>query len=828
LSDRRKGLAQGMAIRRDSSTLAEMPKNPAPAVADPAPPDDLALAAQTYAIGQPARRLEDARLVRGQGRFTDDVNRPDQAYLVMVRSNHAHGTIRAIDVAAAQSRPGVLGVFTQKDLSETLYGRIECRLPFKNADGSPLRTTHRTVLADQKVRFVGDPLAFVVATSLADARAAAEDVVVDIEPLPALAEPRAALQPGAPLIYDDIPGNLALDYHLGETDKVAAAFAGAAHITTLDIAIPRLVVGAIEPRAALGEYDAAQDRYLLHIPTQGVVAARTLLTKDLLRVPPEQVRILSGDVGGSFGMKMGNYPEYACVLHAARTLRRPIKWTDTRSTSFLSDHHGRASHYRGELALDTRGRILALRITGTGDMGAYLAAFGPLPASSGTTRNLASVYATPLIESSVQCALTNTTIVSAYRGAGRPEGNFLIERLLDAAAFDLGISPVAIRRRNFIKPKQIPYRAASGMTYDSGNFPALFERALEMADYKNFAARRRAARSRGFLRGIGVGAYLEITAGNIPELGKIVFNDDDTITFLTGSLDFGQGHRTAFLQVMSARLGVPIEKLRLDQNDSDALGRGGSSGGSRSLMVSGAAMIAAIDQVIDKGKSAAAHWLEAAVDDIAFADGRFAIAGTDRGIGLIELAKLLKNAGPMPDDVPPSLDVDQMHEGVPSTFPNGAQVAEVEIDIETGAVAVVSYFGVNDFGTIVNPMIVAGQVQGGVIQGLGEALMEQAVYDADGQLLTGSFLDYALPRAKDAPTMVLDSMPSPTASNPLGVKGAGEAGCAGGLPSVVNAVIHALSEYGIRHIDMPLNSEKIWRAMRDSARGVAAAAAKRG
>lgn len=779
-------------------------------------PADLALAAQTHGIGQPVRRLEDSRLVRGAGCYTDDLHRPGQAYLVMVRSKHAHGVIRAIDTSAARTLPGVLGVYTQTDLPDELYSRIECRLPLKNADGSPLRSPRRTVLAADKVRFVGDPLAFVVATSLAAARDAADAVEVDIDPLPAVTTADEALKPGAPLIYDDIPGNLVLDFHFGDRDKVAAAFARAAHVTRLDLDNQRLVVAAMEPRAALGEYDVATGRYTLHIPTQGVIGARTQVTRDLLHVSPDKVRILSDDVGGSFGMKMGNYPEYACVLHAARELGRPVKWTDERSGSFVSDHHGRASRYTGELALDAKGRILALRLTGTGDMGAYLASFGPLPPSGGTTRNLASVYATPLIESSVKCALTNTTIVSAYRGAGRPEGNFLMERLLDAAAAEMGIDPITIRRRNFIKPEQIPFTAASGATYDSGDFPAIFERALELADYKGFAARKRESRKRGLIRGIAAGAYLEITAGNTPELGRIRFNEDGTVTFLTGSFDFGQGHRTAFLQVLSEKLGLPLGNLKLQQNDSDDVLRGGGSGGSRSLMASGAALAVAAEQVIDKGKRAAAHMLEAAEEDIEFRDGTFAIAGTDRGIGLLELATKLRSAGNLPGDIPASLDAEHFHDGVPSSFPNGAQVVEVEIDPQTGEVRVASYVGVNDFGTVVNPMIVAGQVHGGVVQGLGQALMEHAVYDENGQLITGSFQDYALPRAADIPPMELDSLPTRATTNPLGVKGSGEAGCAGGLPTVVNAVIAALGGYGIRHLDMPLTSEKIWRAIRDA------------
>lgn len=771
------------------------------------------LASQNYGIGQPVRRLEDSRLLRGQGRYTDDVNLPGQAYLAMVRSPYAHGILRDVDTQEARAMPGVLGIYTAADLDPETYGTIESRLPIKQRDGSAALSTKRPILAQGKVRFAGDPVAFVVATSASAARDAAEAVILDIMPLPAIVDAQAASQPGAPELYDDIPGNVVLDYHTGDSAKVAEAFAKAAHVVRLDMDNTRLVVAAMEPRSALAAFDAKSGRYTLHIPTQGVIGARNLITKDLLRVDPDKVHVISGDVGGSFGMKMGNYPEYGCALHAARVLGRPIKWTDERSSSFLSDHQGRASNFTGELALDARGKILALRLTGFGNMGAYLATFGLISPTIGTDKNAASVYATPQIELDVKCVLTNTTFVSAYRGAGRPEGNFFIERLLDAAAREMNIDPTDIRRRNFIKPSQMPFKAASGFTYDSGNFPALFERALELADYKGFAKRKRESRKKGLLRGIAVGAYLEVTAGNIPELGKIRFNDDDTVTFLTGSFDFGQGHRTAYLQVLSEKLGIPMDRLRLDQNDSDSVQRGGGSGGSRSLMASGAALVEASDQVIDKGKIAAAHMLESATDDIEFRNGRFAIAGTDRAIGIVELARRIRQSAKLPDGVPDTLDVDHMMAGVPSTFPNGAQVAEVEIDPDTGETKVVSYVGVNDFGTIVNPLIVAGQVHGGIVQGLGQALMERAIYNEEGQLITGSFMDYALPRAADVPPIQLESMPSPTATNPLGVKGCGEAGCAAGLPTIVNAVIAALADDGIHHLDMPLTPEKIWAAI---------------
>ena len=773
-----------------------------------------AIALQKYGVGQPVRRKEDDTLVRGKGRYTDDFNLPGQAYAYIVRSTHAHGVIRGINTDAAKAMPGVLGVWTGTDLNAAGYGPFTCGLPLKSRDGSPLHQTNRLPLATDKVRFVGDPIAFVVAETLAQARDAAEAVEADIGPLPAVTDPEEAAQPGAPQLYDHIPNNVALDYHFGDAEKVDAAFAGAAHVTRLDILNTRVAVVSMEPRVGLASYDKNTERYTIQVSTQGVAGNRANLARNL-KVPNEKVHLLTANVGGSFGMKNINYPEYMCILYAAKTLGRPVKWTDERSTSFLSDSHGRAQKLHGELALDAEGHFLAVKLSGYGNLGAYITGVAPGPLSLNTGKNFSSVYRTPLMAIDIKTVLTNTTLMGAYRGAGRPEANYYMERLIDRAADEMGINRLTLRKRNFIKPNQMPFPASSGVTYDSGDFQAVFNKALELSDYENFTKRKKESEKNGKLRGIAIGSYLEVTAPPGVELGKIAFDPDGTVQLITGTLDYGQGHATPFAQVLCAQLGVPFESVKLVQGDSDVVHTGNGTGGSRSITASGMAIVEASRLIIEKGKRAAAHLMEASEADIEFADGRFTIAGTDRSIDIVELAKRLHD-GKVPEGVPSSLDVDHTTEPVPSAFPNGCHVAEVEIDPDTGIVQIVRYTGVNDFGTVINPMLVAGQLHGGVAQGIGQALMEHVRYDESGQPITGSLMDYALPRAEDIPLMTVGDHPVPAKTNPLGTKGCGEAGCAGSLSTVVNAVIDALSDYGIKHIDMPLTSERVWRAIQDA------------
>jgi carbon-monoxide dehydrogenase large subunit len=775
------------------------------------PPGDLAL--MKFGIGQPVPRKEDPKLVRGEGRYTDDINLPSQAYAVMVRSPYAHGLIRGIDVAAARGMPGVLGVYTGAELDAAGYGPLKVIPSFKNRDGSPMLKPPRNALATDRVRFVGDPVAFVVAETPVQARDAAEAVTLDIDVLPAVTGPKEAAQPGAPQLYDEVPANTFLDFHHGDAGRAAAAFAGAAHVVRLDLTDNRVVVNAMEPRAAIGAYDAASGRWTLHVGSQGVFGLRNNMA-EILGVEPHAMRVITDNVGGSFGMKAAPYPEYVCLLHAARALGRPVKWTDQRSESFLSDHHGRAIEVTAELALDRDGRFLAVRIDGYADLGAFIVQMSPLPSTLNVAKNLVSVYRTPVIDVAIRCVFTNTTPVGPYRGAGRPEGNYFMERLIDAAAAQTGIDPVDLRRRNHIRPDELPYATPAETTYDSGAFTEVLERAVEAADWSGFAARQAESRARGKLRGRGIGQYLEVTAPPTNEMGGIRFEPDGTVTIITGTLDYGQGHATPFAQVLSTRLGIPFERIRLVQGDSDELIAGGGTGGSKSMMASGAAIVEASDKVIEQGRQIAAYVLEAGLADIEFASGRFTIAGTDRSVGLMDLAAQIHAGLSLPEDGPRSLDVRHVHRASPSAFPNGCHIAEVEVDPETGDVAVVKYTMVNDFGTLINPLLVEGQLHGGIVQGIGQALMEMTAYDDAGQLVTGSYMDYALPRADDAPLFRFESHPIPAKTNPLGVKGCGEAGCAGGLASVMNALVSALSERGVDHIDMPATPSRVWQVLR--------------
>ncbi len=762
-----------------------------------------------FGVGQPVPRQEDPTLLRGQGRYSDDIKLEGLAYCAMVRSQVAHGLIKGIDISEARTMPGVLGVWTGADLEAAGYGTLKTVLPVPNRDGSPMKTPVRPSLATDKVRFVGDPVAFVVAETPAQARDAAEAVMVDIESLPAVTDARAAAQPGAPLVFDDVPGNIGVDFHYGDTAKVDEAFAKAAHVTRLRLISNRIVVCAMEPRSATGHYDAATDRYTLYAGNQGAFGLKHQMAA-LLNIKPAQMRILTGNVGGSFGMKGSPYPEYAGLFHASKLLDRPVKWTDDRSGAFLSDQHGRDHDFDAELALDKEGHFLAVRLSGYANLGAYLANVGAAMGSMGVTRNLAAIYRTPLIEVSTKVVFTHTSSVGAYRGAGRPEANYFMERLIDTAAREMGIDQVEMRRRNHIRPEEMPYKTASGTTYDSGEFTVLLDKALELADVAGFAARKAESTARGKLRGIGIGDYLEVTAPPTKEMGGIRFEPNGDVSIITGTLDYGQGHWSAFAQVLTEKLGVPFHRIKLIQGDSDLLIAGGGTGGSKSIMASGAAIVEASDKVIDKGKQIAGVALEASAADIEFKTGRFTIVGTDRGVGIMELAEKLRGGMVLPEGVPDTLDVSHVHEAAPSAFPNGTHVAEVEIDPDTGVVEVVKYTMVGDFGTVINPLLVEGQSHGGVVQGIGQAMFEHVVYSEEGQPLTGSFTDYALPRASDTPFFKIDYHSVPAKTNVLGAKGCGEAGCAGSLPSVMNAIVDAL---GGRHINMPATPERVWEAL---------------
>jgi carbon-monoxide dehydrogenase large subunit len=755
------------------------------------------------AVGQSVSRTEDPRLLRGEGRYTDDVNLPGQAHAYILRSAVAHGEIRSIDTAVAAGMPGVLAVYTGTDLRAAGYGPQPCIVQLKNRDGSDLKKPDNHALAMDRVRYVGHPLAAVIAETAAQARDAAEAIDADIEELPAVDTVEATARPEAPQIWPEAPGNVCLDFENGDQAAVDAAFDKADHVSRLKIVNNRIVIAPTEPRAAVASYDG---RFTLYIGCQGPFASKNTLANRVLNLPPEQVRVIVGNVGGSFGMKSPVYPEYVAILHATRELGRPVKWCDVRSDSFLSDQHGRDSVVEAALALDKDGNFLAARVDGMANMGAALSAVGPQVQVNNIFKNLPSVYKVPLIAITTKCYFTNTSPIGAYRGAGRPEVNYYMERLIEFAARRMGRDPVELRRQNLVPAAEMPYTTASGQLYDSGDFPGVLEKGIVAADWQGYEARRSASRAAGKLRGRGLSCYLEATAPSGKEMGGITFEDDGTVSLITGTLDYGQGHAAPFAQVLADQLGVPFEKIRLRQGDSDQLIVGGGTGGSRSIMASGTAAILASDEVKEKARRLAAEKVETAVEDIEFDSGILKIAGTDRGVSLLELAQT-------PEGRDGALDAALAIDTPPSTYPNGVHVCELEIDPETGAVRVDRYTAVDDFGVMVNPAIVEGQVHGGVAQGIGQALMEHAVYDGQGQLLSGSFMDYAMPRADQIPSICFDDHPSPATSNPLGVKGCGEAGCSGSLPAVMNAIVDALAPYGVEHIDMPATPEKIWRAV---------------
>ena len=770
---------------------------------------------EKFASGQSVSRKEDPRLLRGEGQFTGDIDLPGMVYGYVLRSPHAHGIIRGLDLSGAHEVEGVLAVYGIDDLRAAGYGPFPGSKLIKSRDGSDPESPARYALADSKVKFVGEGLAFVVAETPEAARDGAEAVMFDIDPLPAIVDPEDALAPDATQIHDDA-ANLCLDWQDGNFDAVEEAFGKATHITRMRIPINRVVVAAMEPRGAVGEYDKASGRFTVHLGCQGVYGMRQTLATAVLKIELEKLRVVSKDIGGSFGMKSQQFAENLLVLHAARDLGRPVKWVDDRSGAFLSDYQGRDMIADAALALNKEGDFLAMRIDMIGNLGAYMTPFGPVMPSGNIMKNVASLYKTPAIAVTCRCVFTNTVTIAPYRGAGRPEGNYIMERLVDEAARETGCDRLELRRRNLIPADAIPFKAASGMTYDSGDFPTLLDEATAAADWDGYEARRAESEARGLLRGRAVTSYLEVTAGPGKELGGIRFRPDGRVTILTGTLDQGQGHATAFAQVVAGRLGIPFDMIDLVQGDSDELKMGGGTGGSKSAMASGNAFAQASDAVIESGRRWAAHEMEAAVEDIEFAAGEFRVAGTDRAIAIQDLAARVAAADSVPDGLPGSLDAELVTDTPPSAFPNGCHICEVEIDPETGHCRIDRYLAVNDFGNLINPMLVEGQIHGGIVQGVGQALMETAVYDADGQLLTGSFMDYALPRADTTPSFDVRHHPVPATTNALGVKGCGEAGTSAAIPTAFNAILDALAPLGVTDLPMPATPERIWRAIREA------------
>jgi len=764
------------------------------------------------------RRSEDEPLLTGRGRFTDDVQVTGQAYAVFVRAPVGHAEIRGVDVDAARRMPGVLGVLTGRDVAAESLGAIPPLISFPGRGGRPMHAAAMPVLALDRVRYVGEPLAIAVADTLAQAQDAADAVQADLVELPAASDVERAVAPGAPAIWPGAPGNVAFDWTDGDAAAADAAFARAAHVARVRLLDTRLAPSALEPRAAIGQWDAAAGRYVLIAGTQGVAVVRRLLAESVFKMPPEGLRVVTHDVGGGFGMKVQPYAEYAAVLFAARRVGRPVRWSATRMESFLADTHGRDGALEGELALDAAGRFLALRVRTRVGIGAYTSTFAAVFATNNTKNCLSSVYVIPAIHIDVQMVFTNAAPLGPYRGAGRPEAIYLIERLIDSAAAALRIDRVELRRRNFIPPSAMPYRAPNAQVYDSGRFEAVLDQALALADWPGFAARRAASERAGRLRGIGLCCFLEVAGGILDETVDLRFEADGTVSLRTGVQAMGQGHLTTFPALIARRLGLDVAKVALVEGDSDQVPVGTPSVASRSLMMAGSATAMACAAAIDKGRRIAARLFEAAPEDVRFADGRFRVAGTDREIGLLDLAARARSLPGLPEALAAGLDSAAKFVSPQMSFPNGCHVAEVEIEPETGAVTVVGYAAVDDVGTVVHAPIVEGQIHGGIAQGLGQVLGEHVVYDERGQLVTGSFMDYPLPRADDLPSLRVAHHEVPCATNPLGVKGAGESGVAGALPSGVSAILDALSTRGITHLDLPLTAPRIWQALNGGVR----------
>jgi len=730
-----------------------------------------------FALGQSIQRLEDGALLRGAGRYTDDFAPLRAAHVCFVRSPHAHAKIKSVSIDRAASAPGVVAVLTGKDAAADGLGNIPCLIPVPG-----LKETPRPVLALKRVAHVGDPVAMVIAETLSQAKDAAERVEVEYEPLPAVTEARK--------------GEVAFEIGLGESKaKVDAAIAQAAHVTRLELVNNRLVANPIEPRAALAEYDAASGRTTLYTPSQGPHHLHGQIADAVLKTGRDKLRVVSGNVGGAFGMKIFLYPEQPAVVWAARRLKRSVRWTGERSEGFLSDAQGRDNYSIAELATDRDGRFLALRVTTWAAMGAYLSNFGPFIPQLAAPM-LSGVYKIGNIFLNIKGTITNTVPVDAYRGAGRPEAIYLLERAIDVAARELGLAPEELRRRNFIKPSEMPYQTPVESRYDSGDFAGILDRAMQRADWAGFAARKTISEKSGKKRGIGLGMYIERCGGGPGDTVRVKVDSKD-VTLYSGMQDNGQGHTTTFVQLLSHKLGVDASKIKVVQGDTDVVPPEGLTGGSRFLALGGVAAVNAAEEVIEKGKQEAARRLEAAASDIEYRDGEFRIGGTDRKLGLFDLGLLESTQTHAPPDY---------------TYPNGCHICEVEVDPQTGRAAIERYTVVDDFGRAMNPRLLEGQVQGGTVQGIGQALLEHAVYDAQsGQLLSGSFMDYAMPRAGDLPALDCGFHHVPCKTNPLGVKGAGEAGAVGAPAAVVNAVCNAL---GVRHLDMPLTAEKVWRSLK--------------
>jgi carbon-monoxide dehydrogenase large subunit len=778
-------------------------------------------------IGASVRRKEDKRFLIGKGNYTDDINVAGQTYASFVRSPHAHATINGIDTSVAKASAGVVAVFTGDDLAADGIGPLICGVTVTSDDGEPHRAPAHPALAQGKVNYVGDHVAIVIAETLAQAKDAAEKVDVDYTALPAVTETGTAADAGQPQIHDLAPNNMCYNWPFGDKDAVEAAFASAHKVSSLDLVNNRMVTNPMEPRAALGEYNSGTEEITLHLTTQNPHVHRLVMSAFNQLAPEHKLRIVSPDVGGGFGAKIFVYAEELVVGWACRKVNRPVKWTGDRTEAFLADAHGRDHVTTAEMALDENGKFLAMRVMTKANLGAYLSTFSTMVPSYLYVFLLAGQYTTPLIYSEVKAVFTNTAPVDASRGAGRPEATYLVERLVDVAAADMGLEPAEIRRRNFIAQDAFPYQTPVVQCYDSGDYETALDKALVLADHDGFAARAEEAKSRGLLRGIGLSSYVEacgiapsaavgqLGAGvGLWESAQVRFNPTGNVQVFTGTHSHGQGHETTFAQLVTEQLGVPIENIEVIHGDTAKTQFGMGTYGSRSLAVGGVAIAKACEKLINKGKKIAAHALEAAEGDIEFTDGNFTIAGTDKGMNIAEVAFNAYVPHSYPEGLEPGFDENAFFDPLNFSFPAGTHICEVEVDPETGVVDIVRYSAVDDFGRLINPMIVEGQVHGGIAHGIGQALMEGCRYDSEGQLITASYMDYAMPRADNVPNFDVDYAPTDPPDNPLGVKGCGEAGAIGAPPAIINAITNAL---GVKHIDMPATPENVWRAAQSAA-----------
>jgi carbon-monoxide dehydrogenase large subunit len=768
-----------------------------------------------WGIGQSVPRFEDPRLVRGEGRYVGDMTFPGTVPGYVVRSPHAHARIKSIDVSKAKTAPGVLAVLTGEDWDKSGFGDLPVPAGPKRRDGSPLYRPRYRALARDRVRWVGDYVAFIVAETVNQAMDAAELVEVDYEPLPAIISTADAIKPGAPLVWDDCPNNICFVHLEGDKAATDAAFEKAAHVVRHHFVINRVTAASMEPRGSIGVYRPYDDHYTIYTTLQRNFTFRDELAKSVLKVPEHKVRVVSGDIGGSFGMKSAVYNEVALVLWAAKVTGRPVKWISTRSEAFLSDGQARDNVTDAELALDKDGNFLGLRVNVIANVGAFLQVGGQ--SFVGNLGTLAGVYKTPAVYADVTAVLTNTNPVRPYRGNGRPESAYVIERIIDVAADQLGIDPADLRRKNSIPPDAMPFKTGLTFTYDSGEFAKNMDEALHMADAHGFAKRRAESLEKGKLRGFGFSNTIERAAGPGYEGAEIRFDRSGSITLFSGSNNQGQGHETAFKQIVCDRLGVDPKEITYVSGDTDTVFFGEGTGGSRSAATGGSAVAAAADKIIAKAKQIAAHVLKVGVDDLKFEDGIFSSQKTNQTVTIGDVARTAANPAKLPKGLEPSLIETSVFSLEKENFPNGAHVCEVEIDQDTGVVEVVRYSVVDDVGIVLNPLLVYGQITGGVAQGIGQILMEDIHFDPDsGQLITGSFMDYAMPRADSISALAIHSNPVPTKTNPLGVKGCGEAGCVGAMPAVANAIVDALSVYGIHHIEMPATPERVWRAIKEA------------